>query len=90
MIDHRVEKEKQILKGVGKKKKKIGGARIKSANKKQGTSRNTGRSRGGATSTRQAQKQYSELLVPSAEKKDGLDQLDGTEEEQNASYREKQ
>ena len=28
--------------------------------------------------------------MPSADKKDGLDQIDGTEEEQNASAREKQ
>lgn len=28
--------------------------------------------------------------MPSADKKDGLEQVDGTEEEQNASYREKQ
>ena len=58
LIDHRVEKEKHILKGT-KKKKKIGGSGAKEATKKQRTQRSkisTNRSKGASTA-RQAPKQ---------------------------------
>ena len=65
LIDHRVEKEKQILKGVGKKKKKIGGSGAKNAGKKQrNTQRSTQRSKnGGASSTRKHQDALKEPTI---------------------------